>query len=137
MKKIYLGCALHNASQEYRASIELLQDLIESFPEVELLKFKSKPTELGDFTSKEIYEYDREMVGSADMMIAEASNPSLGLGMETMIAIQREIPVYVIHQEDAAVSKMIRGTADVHDFVTLRTYKNSDDLKTMMTEILG
>jgi len=136
MKKIYLGCALYNASQEYRASIELLQDLIESFPEVELLKFKSKPTELGDFTSKEIYKYDREMVESADMMIAEASNPSLGLGMETMIAIHREIPVHVIYKEDAQVSKMIRGTADVHDFVALHTYKDAEDLKTLVAEIL-
>lgn len=136
MKKIYLGCALQNASQEYRASIETLQDLIETFPEVELLRFKSKPTDLGNFTSKEVYEYDREMVMSADIMIAEASNPSLGLGMETMMAIGREIPVFVIHQEDALVSKMIKGTADVHDFVTLRTYKDDEELKALISEIL-
>ncbi len=137
MKKVYLGCALHNAPEEYRASIEILQDLIETFPETELLKFKSKPTELGDFTSKEIYEYDREMVSSADIMIAEASNPSLGLGMETMIAIQREIPVHIIHHEDAKVSKMMRGTADIHDFVQLYTYKDNEDLQEIITKILS
>lgn len=45
------------------------------------------------------YLWDRKMVENADLVIADATFPSLGLGMEMQIAESRGIPVIISYQE--------------------------------------
>ncbi len=46
------------------------------------------------------YYWDRNMVEEADVIIAEASYPSTGLGIELQIAANNEIPIILCFQDD-------------------------------------
>lgn len=48
--------------------------------------------------AKKCYAWDREMVEWADIIVAEASYPSTGLGIELQIAENKNIPIIAIFQ---------------------------------------
>jgi nucleoside 2-deoxyribosyltransferase len=57
-----------------------------------------------------IYHRDVEQVRLSDFLIAEVSSPSLGVGMEIMLAIDLVKPVIMFHRSDAdRISKMVLG----------------------------
>jgi hypothetical protein len=61
--------------------------------------------------AREIYLRDVEQVRLADFVVAEVSNPSLGVGMEIMLAIELVKPILMFYQKGSApLSKMIIGS---------------------------
>ncbi|MHA1769012.1 MAG: nucleoside 2-deoxyribosyltransferase [Candidatus Thorarchaeota archaeon] len=68
------------------------------------------PQFLEPASPEEVYRRDVEHVRLADFIVAEVSNPSLGVGMEIMLAIDLVKPVLMFHQNDVdALSRMVRG----------------------------
>lgn len=65
--------------------------------------------------AKLCYRWDRQMVESADILVAEASFPSTGLGIELQLAESRRLPILICY----------------HDFGVNRAspieYRNPDD----------
>jgi nucleoside 2-deoxyribosyltransferase len=103
MPKIYVGCSLTHATQEFRDSIEYLKTHIgEKYHLLSFLGF-------GAGTAKEIFDYDVDCVNKADFMVADCTYPSTGLGMELGIAYTRKIPVLLIARTDANVALMVQG----------------------------
>lgn len=49
--------------------------------------------------SKFCYKWDKEMVNSTDLIIAEATFPSIGLGIEMQIANTNNIPIILCYRE--------------------------------------
>lgn len=74
----------------------------------------------------EIYERDIQMLQKCDVVIAEVSNPSLGVGYEICYALERQIPVLGLYQPDIYVSRMILGNTS--PYLTLFEYKNETSL---------
>jgi hypothetical protein len=106
MTRCYLACALTNVprckfteyanaihrlaahlERRHRASVQYA--LINSDPQLALCKPKSR--------SRLCYRWDRSMVEHADLVVAECSFPSTGLGIELQIAEQAGIPIIVLH----------------------------------------
>ena len=57
-----------------------------------------------------IYQRDVDNVLKSDFLIAEISNPSLGVGMEIMLSIEHLKPVLLFYHGDInRLSKMVRG----------------------------
>lgn len=57
-----------------------------------------------------IYQRDIDNVMKSDFVIAEISNPSLGVGMELMLSIERMKPLLLFYNSDIEkLSKMVRG----------------------------
>ncbi len=57
-----------------------------------------------------IYKRDVDNVLKSDFLIAEISNPSLGVGMEIMLSIEHLKPVLLFYNGDIRrLSKMVRG----------------------------
>ncbi|MFW5702843.1 MAG: hypothetical protein ACOCXP_02655 [Candidatus Dojkabacteria bacterium] len=81
---------------------------------------------------REIYNYDRGCVEKSDVMIAEVSNPSHGVGMEIMYAITLGKPLVAIAHADAHVSRMVQGI-DYERFVFMR-YEDFADLEVKLGE---
>lgn len=80
---IYVGAAITYASDEYKADIQLFKDELKKIPGVTVLEFcPSIPGERqSPLSPKEVYQNDiLDCVGVADLIIAEVSLPSLGLG---------------------------------------------------------
>ena len=70
---------------------------------------------------EEIYNRDMEWLKSADIVVAEVTTPSLGVGYELGIAEKLNIPVLCLYRpnEGSRLSAMISGNA----IFTCREYK--------------
>ena len=110
---IYVSCALTHAPQEYKDDIEAFKGELRKVPGVTVLDFcppapGEKQTKL---SPKEVYQKDiNEGVAVADLIIAEVSLPSTGLGLELGKAIgEYKIPTLLFAKKGAVVSKLILG----------------------------
>lgn len=101
--KIYVGCSLTHATQKFRESIEAFKDTLRA--KYEVLQFLG----LGAGTPEEIFTHDIHCVKNADLMIADCSYPSIGLGIELGFAYSRNLPVILIAQSGAKVAAMVPG----------------------------
>jgi len=69
------------------------------------------PQFLGPAEPRIIYQRDVENVMKSDIVIAEITNPSLGVGMEIMLSIEMMKPLLLFYNADVEqLSKMVRGT---------------------------
>lgn len=77
------------------------------------------PHQHGDFneengtTPEELYRRKATRVGSMELVIAECSLPSVSVGIVCQMADAREIPVLLVAQQGAAVSRLVRGLPHV------------------------
>ncbi len=86
------------------------------------------PQFLGPAEPEEIYRRDVHNLRMSDFIIAEVSNPSLGVGMEIMLAIELVKPVLMFfHGEVEALSKMVRG-ADGKILIEYNTLKDVEKI---------
>ncbi len=81
-----------------------------------------------------LYNYDKKSVESADIIVAEVSYPSHGVGMEIMHAIHIGKPIIAIAQEDKKVSRMVLGI-DYNKFTCIR-YTDLEDLKQQLKKAI-
>ncbi len=112
--KIYFAGAIRGGRQKIEDYKKIIEKL-ESYGEV-LTKHiaDSSITDKGEnnLTLKQIYERDIEWLEKADLVIAEVSVPSLGIGYEIghAEALQKKIICfYEMNENNAALSAMIGG----------------------------
>ncbi len=87
------------------------------------------------FSPEEIYTRDIEMLDAAEAVIAEVSNPSLGVGYEICYAEKKGLPVLCIYQEGLFVSRMITG--NTAENVRIETYSDLEEMKKLVDQFLG
>lgn len=64
-----------------------------------------------------IHDRDLEWLRSADVVVAEVTTPSLGVGYEIATAVHEKTPVLALHRgERSRLSAMIAGSAGVTTF---------------------
>jgi len=61
---------------------------------------------------RDVYERDVNWIKNCDVLIAEVSVPSHGVGYEIGFALNIGKPVVCLHQKERKVSKMITGNPD-------------------------
>ncbi len=89
------------------------------------------PQFLGPAEPDEIYRRDVHNVRMSDFVLTEVSNPSLGVGMEIMLAIELMKPILMFFDGDIdSLSKMVRGA----DGKVLLEYKTLDDVEKILRE---
>lgn len=129
MKKIYVGCSLTHATQEYRDSIEKFKETLRA--KYEVMQFMG----LVKGTGRERFDWDVQCVKSADFFIADVSLPSTGLGIELGVAYEMKKPVLLIANKDAKVALMVEGhPGAVREIVR---YETLDDVLPVVYEVLG
>ncbi len=68
------------------------------------------PQFLSNRGPEEVYKRDIEKVRESDFLVAEVSDPSLGVGMELMLAIELSKPILLFRHKNARpLSFMVRG----------------------------
>ena len=60
-----------------------------------------------------VFERDMRMLGEADVLLADVTHPSLGVGYEICEALKREKKVVAFHRKGVKVSKLISGNPDL------------------------
>lgn len=103
--KIYLACGLtHVPRDEFESYVELLHKMAEhmaiNFKADVKYALKDSDPQLAhkpfEDRARLCYLWDKEMVEWADVIIAEASYPSTGLGIELQLACSQETPIILI-----------------------------------------
>ena len=79
-----------------------------------------------------IYTRDVNAVERCDVLIGEVSSPSLGVGMEIMLAIRLGTPVILFYNPShGALSRMVSGAIGVAIF----EYNTIEDVKTILDRL--
>ena len=104
--KIYIGCGLTHVPRElfdrYVVYLHELAASLRAIPEVTSVRYAlvdSDPQLAVKPRSDRAalcYDWDRRMVEEADLMVADASFPSTGLGIELQIAETAGIPIIML-----------------------------------------
>ena len=121
--RVYIACALtHVPRDHFNEYVSFVHSLARAIGARECARvtyalLDSDP-QLGekpfDERAKLCYLWDRELIEQADVVVAEASFPSTGMGIELQIAATKGIPVVICFKRDA-----VRGARPV-------SYENPD-----------
>lgn len=106
MSKIYLACALTHVPRsiffDYCMNIHELAIKLESKGHVVKYALKNSDPQLSKENEERkpdlCYIWDKALIEEAEYVIADASFPSLGLGIELQIAANYAIPVILIYK---------------------------------------
>lgn len=120
--KIYFAASIRGGRKDQNKYNELIGFLSSK---VEVLTEHVGDLSLGqtgeqDFTDKEIYQRDLEWLESADAVIAEVTNPSLGVGYELGIAEKLGKPVLCLYKDsndNTKLSAMVSGNQKFRTFL--------------------
>jgi 2'-deoxynucleoside 5'-phosphate N-hydrolase len=77
-------------------------------------------------TPRQVYERDVAWIRESDLLIAEISTPSLGVGYEIGCGLQQGLPVLCLYRSGLEVSKMITGNTAAN--LQVRTYEDFEAL---------
>lgn len=87
---------------------------------------------------RDVYLRDVKWIDDCDVLIAEVSVPSHGVGYEIGYALQVGKPVLCIHQQEKRVSKMITGNP--HSLLNVESYSSMQEalqkMKSFMSSVL-
>lgn len=87
-----------------------------------------------DHPPQDVYARDVAWISTCDMLIAEISVPSHGVGYEIGFALGLGKRVLALHQYERKVSKMISGNPDPN--LSMTTYQTSEDAVNQIRDFL-
>lgn len=89
--------------------------------------------EHGRTGDQQIYEQDTAWLRECDLVIAECTHPSLGVGYEMAYAEKYEKPVYIFYRHsETQLSAMLTGDPYYH----IASYETKEELLSQIHEIL-
>ena len=136
MKRVYLACSIRGGRSDqpiYAEIAEVIKQhahlLSELFADGALTHFGSKKP------ADNIYATDMDWLLSADAVVAEVTNPSLGVGYELARAEAAGIPVLALYRPapDRRLSAMILGAPGI----AVAEYSDVSEVAPKITEFIG
>jgi hypothetical protein len=82
----------------------------------------------------EVYQRDINWIANCDVLVAEVSTPSHGVGYEIAYALGIRKPVFCCYHQDVNVSKMILGNGDPN--LVLCGYQNVEAALAYLSEYI-
>lgn len=136
MKKIYFACSIRGGRDDQPIYAELVELIKESAEVLSELFSDKSLTASGhsNLSDKEIWTRDISWLKAADGVIAEVTNPSLGVGYEIGKASEWGIRVLALYRSlpGKRLSAMIAGSANVEVF----EYQDAAETKTKIAEFI-
>jgi len=87
-----------------------------------------------DFTAEQIYTRDIQWLNECDCVIAEVSNPSLGVGYEICYALRVNKPVLCLYREGVFLTRMLTGNTSAG--LQVIQYNREDQLNGLIDTFL-
>ena len=76
-------------------------------------------------TPRDHYKFIRKQIKSCDLLIAEASTPATGLGIQLEMAVRENIPVIALVKKGSKASALVMGLPVLRNIIN---YKSRRDL---------
>ena len=130
-KKVFFSCSmLGGFGRVAQEELRRIPDIIEELGMIVISRHQTSERFMENesrLTEKAIHDRDYGWLKDADMVIAEITNPSLGVGAEIADAVNLDIPVLCVYKSDYEdqISAYIRGNAGV----VCRAYSTDEELK--------
>lgn len=123
-KKLYVGCGLTHATEEFKQEVLRFRSALEE--DFDVLKFVGISPQT---PPAEVFEHDLRCVSSCDAMVAVNDEVSTGLGMEMGYGLAIGKHILAVAHQDALVTKMVTGAgeSDTAPNVTFARYENLVD----------
>ena len=122
--KIYFACSITGGREyekKYQAITQFLLDGGHEVPTAHLAESNILEVEQVVIPS-DVYARDVDWILTSDILIAEVSVPSHGVGYEIGFALNAGKPVLCLHDAGRKVSKMIIGNP--HPLLKIKAYDN-------------
>lgn len=131
--KIYFACSIRGGRNDAEIYAELAVYIKSKSTLLTEIFADSKLTSQGmNKPSDKIWQTDMNWIKEADAVIAEATNPSLGVGYEIAKAEELGKPILVLYQpkDNSRLSAMIEGSpkTEVVYYNNLKEAKNAIDI---------
>ena len=123
---IYFACSI-TGGREYQAIYQSITDTLLDYGHIIPTAHLADPgvVKFENFVdAREVYIRDVNWIEGCDLLIAEISTPSHGVGYEIAYALNLKKPVVCLYQEGVKVSKMITGNP--HQQLNLISYHDKD-----------
>jgi len=135
--KIYFACSITGGREfesVYQAIVHALTENGYSVLTAHLVESNAMEVEAA-LGPEYVYTRDTDWVRECDVLIAETSNPSHGVGYEIGFALGIGKPVLALHREDRKISKMISGNPDEN--LTVKTYSATEEAIDLALQFLS
>ena len=122
--KIYFACSISGGRKDEKAYQYLVEVLTEMGIEVPTMHIAETGIEEVDsiVAPEDIYKRDVDWIKESDLLVAEVSTPSHGVGYEIGYALDLDMPVLCLYKKGIVVSKMITGNP--HPSLTVMEYED-------------
>jgi nucleoside 2-deoxyribosyltransferase len=134
---IYFACSItggRDFEPVYQAvSAALIADG-HSVPTAHLADSRVKEFEAA-VSPRAVYERDTNWIKNCQVLVAEVSTPSHGVGYEVAYALSIGKPVLCIHHEGQTISKMLSGNS--HPCIQVKSYRTSQDAVAIVRAFLS
>jgi hypothetical protein len=128
--KLYIGCSLTHAPEEFKKEIENIKNVLRK--EHEVMDFVG----LVAGTPNDVYQWDiHRCVATCDVFIAVCDFPSLGLGYELGVAIEKlHKPTLALARKDAKISRLVLGVGEPH--YRFARYKTTEEIPAIIKDFI-
>ena len=134
---IYFACSITGGRQDemvYQKLVGALQEIGHHVPTAVLASPEVMPLE-GVVSPHEVYARDVAWITGCDLLLAEISTPSHGVGYEIGYALSLGKRVLCLHRKGQKISKMILGNPDPN--LTIQEYTTSDEAVHLLNAYLA
>jgi len=125
---IYFSCSITGGRDDQHIYQKMVDFMVAQGHEVPTAHL-SKADVLEDervINALEVYQRDVNWVNDCDVLVAEVSTPSHGVGYEIALALAQEKPVFCCYQTGRKVSKMLLGNTSPS--LSLYAYRDAQDV---------
>ena len=138
---IYFACSITGGREdeaEYRQIVDFLVAAGHTVPTAVLATTGVVEMEI-NADAVEVYERDVAWIRGCDVLLAEVTTPSHGVGYEIGYALAPKKPVICLHKNGQAISKMLTGNRD--PLLTIMAYEKIETVfaavKAYLDEIIS
>ena len=134
--EIYFGCSITGGRDQEREYQQIVKYLVETGHQVPTAHL-SRPDvmELEQVVDPvQVYNRDIQWIDNCQVMVAEVSTPSHGVGYEISYALSNQKPVLCLHKTGIRVSKMITGNKN--PLLQVMEYISTEDLPALLKDFL-
>lgn len=134
--KVYFACSISGGRQDeavYQHLVDFLLRLNIEVPTAHIAETGIEEIDARE-ASRDIYQRDVDWIRESDLLVAEVSTPSHGVGYEIGYALDLAKPVLCLYQKRVVVSKMITGNP--HPLLTVKAYDDLPDAEEFLKRFL-
>ncbi len=131
---VYFACSITGGRDDQDVYAKIVNHLLAAGHVVPTaaLAYPEALLDEGAVEPAEVYQRDVNWIINCDLLVAEVSTPSHGVGYEIAYALGIRKPVFCCYHQDVNVSKMILGNGDPN--LVLYGYQNVEAALAYLSE---